>query len=413
MNKIRGILHEWRTRRRYRRRVHLHHVRDLGREDAELDDRAVLHHEDPGPRWLGADAGDAGRRFWNRRERRGRPVGKRDVNLTGLRTEYKVLQRRLAEMIKVIEETAGKLAEKRRRWFGEGVTRGRLIAVRLVVFVIEAIANYVTFVTLPLPEGLRIAFAALFAALIAFPAEWAGILLTDAVLNWDTREHGKGEKVHHTAIIVAGTVAAIVAVGLTIALGLGREANFVALREKYPDGVFAAVDPTALAIALILGALAGVIGLFFVACKYQAGAIRAEWATKLALTKRERKQAENRLDRLEVEIAKAERRFDWQVERHGAKGLAERKEGMAARAQYDRAYANRQRELGRKPEVPGPEPEPDPRPYYEPAPPVHQVLPHQVEEPDEAAPTNGVDGDKDQEELKARIQRLEDTNNNK
>lgn len=383
---------EVRRRERDRKRRNVYYVEDLAFEDAQHDEEATLDEEKPSPRWIDAEEGDKGYQHYAWLEGRAEPLGKFHTYLARVKKELEEATRLLA----MSEAQAAELRDNlktRLRWFQDGLTKRQLLGIVLLVFVAEAIANYISFVLLPLPIAGQALFAVVFTVLVTIPAHYAGVLGIDAIFNWDHR-HGEEvvERIHQKVVFGAALALLGLAVVLTFALGFMRDAYFGALRERHPEALFGAVDPTALTVALLLGALAGVVAIVLVAAKHQAGELRRKWTGELKLTEHERKQLEKRCTALRIEIAETEARYDVVAEKHAARGLKTRRRGAAIRAQFDRAWVNEQRRMGRNPDLPTPEPAPDPIPYYVPIFPAHKDLP--TERPEEASAQNGA-GDRE------------------
>lgn len=398
---------EWREdrrRARARRRHTAYHVEDLAPEDAQHDETASLDEKTPTVRWIEAEEGHAGYRHHEWLEQRAEPLGKPHVKLARLRQEHDEVEGHLAKESERGEQLAGQLNRRRLRWFQNGLTLRRLLVIVSVVFVAEALANYVAFAILPLPVVGQLGFAMVFTILLAGPAHYTGVLGVDAIFNWDRRGGPHVvERVHQKVVLVTALILLAFDVGLTGALAGMRDAYFAALRERNPEGLFALVEPTWLTLALLLGALAGVIVIILVAAVHQAGELRRKWTAELQLSKAEIKQLQLRAERLRIEIAETEARYDVVAEKQAARGLRVRRRGQAVRAQFDRRWVNEQRRLGREPDLPEPEPAPDPAPYYKPIYPAHERLTGGAEQPETAAQNGQGNGAGDYEEAQRRL----------
>ncbi len=392
---------EQRRRKRDRDRRNLYHVEDLAKEDAQHDEQAKLNEAKPTVRWIDAEEGDKGYRFYTWLGGRAHPLGQHHVRLAVLKQELTEALGLLAKAEAKAAQLRDKLNGQRVRWFQDGLTKGQLLRIGLLVFVAEGIANFISFVMLPVPLVGQALFAVVFTALVTLPAHYGGVLGIDAIFNADHRHgHDPVERLHHKVVVGACLFLLGFAATLTVVLGLMRGAYFEALRKRHHHGLFAAVDPTALVFALLLGALAGVVVLVVVAAKHQAGELRRKWTAELKLTEGKRKELEQRCATLRVQIEEASAQYDVVAEQHAAEGLATRRRGAAIRAQYDRSFANEQRRLGREPKLPAPEGEPDPRPYYRPIHPAHQDLP--VRKPEEPGTGNGAGNQEEAKRLLAK-----------
>lgn len=387
---IKAKLNE-RRRDRQRNQRTIYFVEDIAREDALHDEPAILTEDTSTIRWIDAEEGEAGVQYYAWRRDRARPLGKHHVRLARLKEELRQTLRLLAAAEVKAAGLRDKLNAQRLRWFQDGITKPQRLLIGGLVFIAEGIANYISFVMLPLPLVGQAVFAAIFTILLTVPAHYAGVLAIDAIFNWDHRDgENVVDRVHQKVILAVCLFLLAFLTVLTGALGFMRDAYFRALANLHPQGLFAAINPTALTVALLLGALAGVVAIILIAAKHQAGETRRVWTGELKLTEGERKELEQRAAALQEQIAEAEAKYDVVAEQHAADGLARRKRGVAIRAQYERAYANEQRALGRDPQTTGGEPDPDPDIYYEPIRPAHTDLPALPPVDEANAATNGT-----------------------